>query len=284
MKKFIVILLSIILAIPFVGCNNKSEELNQQYEDAMSNGKSKVIEEEYDKAIDYFELALEYKKEDKEAMNLIEQLQLLEKTIEVEVDGSYFYQIKQLEKINSIDTETNVVKDKANEYKEIVIKNIDDAISDIENNIEDGKYKNSQEDLEEIIKECKEIDSLKDQLDRCNKLLDTCKEKKKEAEKQSKKEKEQREQQVYNNKKSSSNSDEFTRKDAKRMLESANNKVKEYDPSKNYDETKESYYTLSEEPVIMYGQKCYKCTLWDYIAEDDWWMHNILYVSEDGFM
>lgn len=192
MKKFVVILLSIILAIPFVGCNNKSEELNQQYEDAMSNGKSKVIEEEYDKAIDYFELALESKKEDQEAMNLIEQLQLLEKTIEVEVDGSYFYQIKQLEKINSIDTETNVVKDKANEYKDTVIKNIDDAISDIENNIEDEKYKKSQEDLEGIIKECKEIDSLKDQLDRCNKLLDTCKEKKKEAEKQVQKEKEQK--------------------------------------------------------------------------------------------
>ena len=282
MKKFIVILLSIILAIPFVGCNNKSEELNQQYEDAMSNGKSKVIEEEYDKAIDYFELALESKKEDKEAMNLIEQLQLLEETIEVEVEGIYFYQIKQLEKINSIDTETNVVKDKANEYKETVIKNIDDAISYIEDNVEDGKYKKSQEDLEGIIKECKEIDSLKDQLDRCNKLLDTCKEKKKEAEKQAEKEKEQQEQQVYNNKKSSSKSNTFTRKDAKRILESSG--VKEYDSSKNYDETKESYYILADEPSIIDGEVCYHCTLWDYVAEDDWWMHNVVYVSEDGFM
>ncbi|MEI3233754.1 MAG: hypothetical protein V8S33_04870 [Intestinibacter bartlettii] len=31
----------------------------------MSNGKSSVVEEEYDKAIDYFDLALEAKKDDK---------------------------------------------------------------------------------------------------------------------------------------------------------------------------------------------------------------------------
>lgn len=182
MKKFIVILLSIILAISVVGCSNNNEELNQQYEDAMSNGKSKVIEEEYDKAIDYFELALESKKEDKEAMNLIEQLKLLEESIEAEAEREYFHQIKQLEKINSIDTETNVVKDKANEYKKIAIQVIDNTITEIGYDIEEGFYNESQEKLEELIKECKEIDSLKERLDKCNKLLELCKEKKKELE------------------------------------------------------------------------------------------------------
>lgn len=210
-KKKLIILITVVLSMLTVGCSNKADEINQQYENAMSEGKSKVIEEEYDKAIDYFELALESKKEDTEAMNLIEQLNLLIEAEKFEVDGAYFYQIEQLEKIAAIDTETNVVKDKASEYKEEVIKNIDASISDIENNIEDGKYTKSKEDLEGIIEECKKIDSLKEQLDRCNKLLDTCKEKKKEAEAQAKKQTQQKQVSSNSNdsngsiKKSSSN-------------------------------------------------------------------------------
>ena len=50
--------------------------------------------------------------------------------------------------------------------------------------INDGKYKSAQKDLEDTIEECKKSDSLKEQLDRCNELLKTCKEKKKEADPQ----------------------------------------------------------------------------------------------------
>ena len=67
MKKLSTILLTIIISITLSACNNKANESNQQYEDAMSNGKSSVVEEEYNKAIDYFDLALEAKKHDNEA-------------------------------------------------------------------------------------------------------------------------------------------------------------------------------------------------------------------------
>lgn len=212
MKKKLIIFITIILSIVIVGCSNKNEE---QYEDAMSNGKSSVVEEEYNKAIDYFKLALEYKEDDQEATNLIKQLKLLKETKDLEEEGAYFKQIKNIDKINSIKTETNVVKEKANEYKETVLKNIDNEIDYIEEEIEDAEYKKAQEDIEGIIKECKGNDTLKDQLDRCNKLLDTCKEKKKEAEEQAKKEeqskKEAEQKQVSSNsngsfKKSSANS------------------------------------------------------------------------------
>ena len=206
MKKKLIIFITIILSIVIVGCSNKNEE---QYEDAMSNGKSSVVEEEYNKAIDYFKLALEYKEDDQEATNLIKQLKLLKETKDLEEEGAYFKQIKNIDKINSIKTETNVVKEKANEYKETVLKNIDNGINYIEEEIEDAKYKKAQEDIEGIIKECKGNDILKDQLDRCNKLLDTCKEKEKEAEEQAKKEAEQKQVSSNSNgsvKKSSANS------------------------------------------------------------------------------
>lgn len=191
MKKISVILLTIILSMVFVGCSNKSEETNQQYEDAMSNGKSNVIEEEYNKAIDYFELALESKEKDTEATNLIKQLKLLVELLEedgVKDQAVYFYQIGNIQEINSIKTKTNVVKDKANKYKKVVLENINDEINNIEMEINNGDYEN---DLEYIAEQCEEY-KLKDQLDRCNELLDICKEKKKEAEKQSKKEKKQK--------------------------------------------------------------------------------------------
>ena len=159
MKKLSTILLTIIISITLSACNNKAElgGISQEYKDAMSKGKSNVIEEEYDKAIDYFKLALESKKDDTEAKNLIEQLNLLVEAKDSEEDGAYFLQIEKIDKINDIKTETDVVKDKANEYKKIVLKNIDDSIDSFEEEINDGKYKSAQKDIEDNIEECKKV-------------------------------------------------------------------------------------------------------------------------------
>ena len=191
MKKLSAILLTIIISITLSACNNKTNESNQQYEDAMSNGKSSVVEEEYDKAIDYFDLALEAKKDDKEATNLIKQLKLMLEIEESESHGAYFYQMERIDKINAIDTETDVVKKKANDYKEDVLKNIDDSIDYLEEEINDGDYEKAQKDIEDFIKECKKSDSLGEQLDRCEGLLKTCKAEKKKAEEEAKKEAEE---------------------------------------------------------------------------------------------
>ena len=150
MKKKLIILMVLILGIMVVGCNKaetseQSEGISQEYKDAMSKGKSNVIEEEYDKAIDYFKLALESKKDDTEAKNLIEQLNLLVEAEDSEEHGAYFFQIEKIDKINDIKTETDVVKDKANEYKKTVLKNIDDSIDSFEEEINDGKYKSAQD-------------------------------------------------------------------------------------------------------------------------------------------
>ena len=53
---------------------------------------------------------------------------LLTKKDDIEVKDSeehriYFFQIEKIDKINDIKTETEVVKDKVNEYKKTVLKN-----------------------------------------------------------------------------------------------------------------------------------------------------------------
>ena len=106
--------MALILGIVVVGYNKaktseQSEGMSQEYKDAMSKGKSNVIEEEYDKAIDYFKLALESKKDDTEAKNLIKQLNLLVEAEDSEEHGAYFFQIEKIDKINEIKTETDVV-------------------------------------------------------------------------------------------------------------------------------------------------------------------------------
>ncbi|MDU2111332.1 MAG: hypothetical protein E7E92_02300 [Clostridiales bacterium] len=241
MKKRLIILIALILGIMVVGCNKaetseQSESISQEYKDAMSKGKSNVIEEEYDKAIDYFKLALESKKDDTEAKNLIKQLNLLVEAEDSEEHGAYFFQIEKIDKINDIKTETDVVKDKANEYKKTVLKNIDDSIDSFEEEINDGKYKSAQKYIEDTIEECKKSDSLNEQLDRCNELLKTCKEKKKEAEEQAKKEAEQK-QQVASN----SNSDKVSKKSSSKDND---NGVKAYcNEGKHYINV-DDYYEL----------------------------------------
>lgn len=186
MKRLSIIFLAIILCIAMVGCNNKAKRLNEQYEEAMSKGKLSVVDEEYDKAKEYFELALESKEDDQEAKNLIKQLQLFTKVIDMEDEDEYFEQLGKLDEIVSIKTETDTVKNKAIKYKDKIIDNIDDTIKDIEEDIEDGKYEKSQKNLENIIKECKKNDELKDQLEESTKLLEHCNEKKKDEEKRAK--------------------------------------------------------------------------------------------------
>ena len=271
MKKRVIILMVLILGIMVVGCskaetNGQSEGISQEYKDSMSKGKSNVIEEEYDKAIDYFKLALESKKDDTEAKNLIKQLNLLVEAKDSEEHGAYFFQIEKIDRINDIKTQTDVVKDKANDYKEVVLKNIDESIDYLEAAINEGKYKSAQKDIKDVIEECKKSDSLNEQLDRCNDLLKTYKEKQKKAEEQANKEAEQK-QQISNNsnktakKSSSKNKTTFTRKDAKRIAEN------EFDvPCYDDDPTANDVFVLSDNPDYdESGNKYYRCGLYGYI-------------------
>lgn len=59
------------------------------------------------------------------------------------------------------------------------MKNIDQSLDDIEDEINDGDYEKGKKYIEDTIKECKKGDSLGKQLDRCEELLKTYKAEKK---------------------------------------------------------------------------------------------------------
>ncbi len=171
--------MTIILSITVVGCsnnNNKQTETQTEYKQYMTDGKSRVIDEEYDKAKEFFKLALENKKNDKEATNLIKQIDLFEEVIDLNEGehGAYFSAIEKLIELDKIDTNTDVVKSKAMDYRKSVIDNIDSTIDYEEELINNGEYEKAKNDLEDTIKECKKYDILKDQLNKCNKLLKIC--------------------------------------------------------------------------------------------------------------
>lgn len=229
MKKLSAILLVIVAFITLSGCSNKE---NEQYENAMSNGKSSVIEEEYDKAIDYFDLALESKKDDEEATNLIKQLKLLLQIEESEDHGAYFYQMERIDKINSINTETDVVKKKANDYKETVLKNIDDSLDSVKEKIKSGDYESAQNEIEDIIKECKKSDSLREQLDKSNEILKSCKAEKKKAEEEAEKQAKKAAQ-----KQAANNSNQLSRKNNDNSGKVHCSSCKKYVNEENYDGT-----------------------------------------------
>ena len=87
MKKQLLIGSMLALSTILSACSN--DKSNQLYEEAMANGKSSVIEEEYYEAIDDFRSALEYKEGDTEAEKLIEQLELLLDAKKAKEDNVY---------------------------------------------------------------------------------------------------------------------------------------------------------------------------------------------------
>lgn len=48
------------------------------------------------------------------------------------------------------------------------------------------------------------------------------------------------------------------------------------------DDKEATNYVLGDEPQYINGKKVYHVELWDYVAEDDWWMHQTCFISKDG--
>ncbi|WP_418586103.1 hypothetical protein [Intestinibacter sp.] len=143
MKKQLLIGSMLALSTILSACSN--DKSNQLYEEAMANGKSSVIEEEYYEAIDDFRSALEYKERDTEAEKLIEQLELLLDAKKAKEDNVYSGEIEKLDKVNSITTDDDVVKEKANEYKnEAEAFTIDEAIVKAEKDLDTPIYDSSK--------------------------------------------------------------------------------------------------------------------------------------------
>lgn len=185
MKKILIMI--VVCTIFITGCTN------EKYEEMMTSGKTAIANEEYEKAENFFSLALEEKNNDKEAEALANQVTKLNEAIKLRENKKYNEVIKLCEEINSSESESDIIKKVSNGLKEevqdIVDENnklesmIKDKFESAKKLIDDGDYKEAKNELDYIIEQISDNQEFKSILDQSKKLLNTCNEniKKQEA-------------------------------------------------------------------------------------------------------
>lgn len=185
MKK---LLLMILLCVIFItGCTNK------KYEEMMTNGKTAIANEEYEKAEQFFSLALEEKTNDKEANALVNQIRKLNEALELKKHEKYNEVITLCDEIDKVESDSDIIKNSSDKLKEevqeIVDENnkfssmINEKFEDTKKLINNGDYKEAKDNLNYIIEKISDNEDFESLLDESKKLLNTCNEniKKQEA-------------------------------------------------------------------------------------------------------
>jgi len=183
MKKILMIILGCTMFI--TGCNN-----NSAYNDYMEKGKSSIVEEEYEKSKEYFSLAMEEKKDDKESKALYEQTNYLTEAIRLKHEGNTEDAITSCEKIIGLKSESDVIKKVSEklkkEYEEELnkldekIKEIEEKIKDAEDMIKAKKYSKAKISLGEILEKFEQYEGLSDKVLEIKELIKKCDKKIKE--------------------------------------------------------------------------------------------------------
>lgn len=144
MRKIIALL--IISALLTTACSKNDDTSIDKY---LEQGKIALANEEYDKALKFFNLAKEEKSYNKEVNSLWTQTNNIIEAIESKEDGHYSVAIQLCETIEDIDSETNIVKDFAKKLKEECIQLMNgDKVSDDNEPVEDDEPKEYDTDSE----------------------------------------------------------------------------------------------------------------------------------------
>ena len=112
MKKILVILTICMLSI--TGCSKGD---NQSFEKYMEEGRMAVANQEYDKALNFFTLALEENKDDTDAKSLYNQTKNLVEAIDSKDQKNYTVAIQLCDVISNMESNTNIIKDAAENVK-----------------------------------------------------------------------------------------------------------------------------------------------------------------------
>ena len=145
MRKIIALL--IISTLLTTACSKGDN--TSSVEKYLEQGKIALANEEYDKALKFFNLAKEEKSYNKEVNSLWTQTNNIIEAIESKEDGHYSVAIQLCETIEDIDSETNIVKDFAKKLKEEFIQLMNgDKVSDDNEPVEDDEPKEDDTDSE----------------------------------------------------------------------------------------------------------------------------------------
>lgn len=159
MKQLVaIILISIIM---LTGCGNKT------FDKAMEKGKLAVDSKEYEKAEGMFSLAIEEKKDNKEANALYNQIQKIIEAMKLKEDGNIEEVIGICEDIEKIESELEAIKKEAKILKEECNKElkqnkeeqkkVENSLIDSEELIDNGKYSDTKNKVSEFINTTQKI-------------------------------------------------------------------------------------------------------------------------------
>lgn len=147
-KKYAII--PLLCAVLITGCNNKT------FDKSMEEGKLAIASGEYEKAEDMFSLALEEKKDDKEASALYSQTEKLIQIIKLKDEENYKESISLCDEIIKIESELDLIKKKVKEIKsecEELLSNSSEANESVdlevekeETPVEENKEEESKEE------------------------------------------------------------------------------------------------------------------------------------------
>lgn len=147
-KKYVII--PLLCAVLLTGCTNKT------FEKFMEEGKLAIASGEYEKAENMFSLALEEKKDNKEASALYSQTENLIRVIKLKDEGNYEEAISLCDEIIKIESELDLIKKKVKEIKsecEELLSNNSEAEETVdldaeieETSVEENKEEESKEE------------------------------------------------------------------------------------------------------------------------------------------
>ncbi|MBQ9012990.1 MAG: DUF1311 domain-containing protein [Bacilli bacterium] len=178
LKKCITIpLLSILI---LTGC-----KVNETYENAMEEGKILVAKKEYDGAKNMFHLALTENKNDREAINLYNQIEQLIEANTLAAEGKYGEAAKIYQQIQKMDSKSQVIKteekDLSKELNKSIIdmnelkESIPNSLIEVENMISNGNYAYAMSKLENMLSDIGEKESMSEEVAYINELIETVK-------------------------------------------------------------------------------------------------------------
>ena len=175
-KKYLII--PVLAMTLMTGCGNKT------FDKAMDEGKLAIASKEYEKAEGMFSLAIEEKKDDKEANALYNQIQKLIEAMKLKEEGKVEEVVALCDDIEKIESESEAIKKEANILKEecnTELKQIEEEIKVVESSlieaeelINNGKYSDAKSKVSELIKTMENKTTLSNQIEKANTLIDTC--------------------------------------------------------------------------------------------------------------
>lgn len=140
-------LITLILA----GCSNA------KYDEAMDNGVDSIKNEEYEKAAEFFEEAIEEKDEDDKASTYLKQTNSLNDGIEAMEDGDFEEAATSFGEIEEFDDGLSEILDIADEKQveieklETLHADMEDVFNEAEEKYDKGEYQDALEKVEEAL-------------------------------------------------------------------------------------------------------------------------------------